>query len=87
MPSSAQRTDAAEYASAMGETVLQRYGGVPTAAEGSAAGAVRRFSGRGRTVEIHTREAGGRTLVMYVDVPDGQSTNVIDLGAVRLEAR
>lgn len=79
--------DAAEYASAMGETVMRRYGGLPAAAGGAAAGGVRRFSGRGRTVEIRTRETAGRTLVMYVDVPEGQSATVIDLGAVRLEAR
>ncbi|MBA3890262.1 MAG: hypothetical protein H0X64_07005 [Gemmatimonadaceae bacterium] len=79
--------DAAEYASAMAETVMRRYGGLPEAAAGSAAGAVRRASGRGRTVEIRTREAAGRTLVLYVDVPEGQSTDVIDLAAVKLEAR
>ena len=79
--------DAAEYADAMGETVLQRYGGVPAAADGAAPGSPRRFTGRGRTVEIRTRQVSGRTLVLYVDVPAGQSTNVIDLQAVQVDVR
>lgn len=79
--------DAAEFASAMGETVMRRYGGTPSVAEGATAGSVRRYTGRSRTVEIRTRESGGRTLVMYTDVPEGQPATVIDLGAVRLDAR
>lgn len=79
--------DAAEYANAMSETVLQRYGGVPKAEAGAPAGAPRRFTGRGRTVEVRTRQAGGRTLVMYTDVPAGQPTTVIDLDRVQVEVR
>lgn len=78
--------DAAEFSNAMSETVLQRYGGTPAAAAGAGTGP-RRYSGRGRTVEIHTREIAGRTVVMYVDVPDGQPTAVIDFAKVTVEAR
>lgn len=79
--------DAAEYANAMGETVMQRYGGVPAAASGAPAGSARRYTGRGRSVEIRTRQVGGRTAVMYVDVPEGQRLDVIDFEAVRIEVK
>ena len=76
--------DAAEFASTMSETVMRRYGGVP---EVDAATGVRRFTGRGRSVEIRTRQASGRTLVMYTDVPEGQAISVVDLARVGLEVR
>lgn len=79
--------DAAEFANAMAETVLQRYGGVPEAAAGAESGAPRRYTGQGRTVEVRTRTIGGRTAVLYVDVPAGQPANVVDLEQVRVEVR
>ena len=79
--------DAAEFANAMGETVLQRYGGVPAADSTAQGGSVRRYTGQGRTVEVRTRQTGGRTTVLYVDVPAGQPTNVIDFAQVRVGVR
>ena len=78
--------DAAEYTNAMAETVMQRYGGAP-AVDSAVAGAPRRFTGRGRTIELRSRQVGGRTVVLYVDVPAGQSTGVIDFAAVTVDVK
>ncbi|MDQ3996824.1 MAG: hypothetical protein M3303_07365 [Gemmatimonadota bacterium] len=72
--------DAAEFAGALAETVLQRYGGTPVGPPGG----VRSFTGSGRSVRISPAERGGRTIVMYTDVPAGQSLDVLDLTRVTL---
>jgi hypothetical protein len=72
--------DAAEFSGALAESVLQRYGGTPV---GPPAGA-RSFTGSGRSVRITPAERGGKTIVMYTDVPTGQSLDVIDLNRVVL---
>ncbi|MFN2563799.1 MAG: hypothetical protein ABR499_02140 [Gemmatimonadaceae bacterium] len=72
--------DAAEFSGALAESVLQRYGGTPT----GPAGGARSFTGSGRSVQITPSERGGKTLVMYVDVPAGASLDVIDLTRVGL---
>lgn len=79
--------DAAEFANAVSETVMQRYGGLPSAVtEGPDAG-VRRFTGRGRSIEIRTRQVDGRTAVLYADAPEGQPLDVIDFSRVRVAVR
>jgi hypothetical protein len=70
--------EAAEFSGALAETVLQRYGGTPV---GPPAGA-RSFTGSGRSVRITPSERGGKTLVMYVDVPAGAPLDVIELSRV-----
>ncbi len=70
--------DAAEFSGALAETILQRYGGTPVGPSGGA----RSFTGGGRTVQITPAERGGKTIVLYVDVPAGASPDVIDLAAV-----
>jgi len=72
--------DAAEFSGALAETVLQRYGGTPAGPPGGP----RSFTGSGRTVRITPAERGGKTLVVYTDVPAGQSADVIDLSRVVL---
>ncbi len=74
--------DAAEFVDAMAESTLQRYGGTPAK---SAAGDVRAYTGGGRSVAIRNAEIGGRLVVLWVDVPAGASTDVIDLKAVTLK--
>jgi hypothetical protein len=73
--------DAAEFAGALAESVLQRYGGTPV---GPAAGA-RSFTGGGRSIRITPAERGGKTIVMYADVPAGESLDVIDVNRVTLD--
>jgi hypothetical protein len=72
--------DAAEFTGALAESVLQRYGGAPTGPPGGA----RSFTGSGRSVQITSAERGGKTIVMYTDVPAGGSADVIDLNRVVL---
>jgi hypothetical protein len=72
--------DAAEFSGALAESVLQRYGGTPV----GPAGGARSFTGSGRSVRIAPAERAGKTMVMYVDVPAGQSLDVIDLNRVVL---
>jgi hypothetical protein len=72
--------DAAEFSGALAETILQRYGGTPV----GPAGGARTFTGGGRSVRITPAERGGKTIVMYVDVPANAPLDVIDLAAVTL---
>jgi hypothetical protein len=72
--------DAAEFAGALAESVLHRYGGIPV---GPPSG-VRSFTGSGRSIQISPAERGGKTLVLYTDVPAGQGLDVIDLNRVVL---
>lgn len=74
--------DAAEFGDSMSEATLQRYGGTPAKAPG---GDLRTYNGGGRSVAIRNAEIGGRTVVLWVDVPAGASTDVIDLKAVTLK--
>lgn len=48
------------------------------------AGDARRFSGKGRRLELVAATIGGRSAVLYTDVPDGASTEVIDVRKVRV---
>jgi hypothetical protein len=72
--------DAAEFSGALAESVLQRYGGALVGPSGG----TRSFTGNGRSVQIMPSERGGKTVVMYTDVPAGQSLDVIDLSRVVL---
>jgi hypothetical protein len=72
--------DAAEFTGALAESVLQRYGGTPAGPSGGP----RSFTGSGRSIRITPAEQGGKTIVMYTDVPAGQSLDVIDLRRVTL---
>jgi hypothetical protein len=72
--------DAAEFAGALAESVLQRYGGTPVGPSGGP----RNFTGSGRSIRITPADRAGKTIVMYTDVPAGQSLDVIDLNGVTL---
>ncbi len=73
--------EASEFRDLLKEAIRKRYKGVSTASAGAASTV---FTGAGRTVEIRAAEIGGRPVVLYVDVPQGASTAVIDLGKVQL---
>ncbi|GAC1684578.1 MAG: hypothetical protein NVS9B3_02790 [Gemmatimonadaceae bacterium] len=75
--------DAADFAQLLERTTTARYGGSVTR---SATGA-RAIQGRGRTAAIVTRSVAGVPAVMFVDMPAGASTDVIDLSRVQLERR
>ena len=73
--------EASEFYDLLGKSVTQLY----DASTSSPAGATsRNYTGLGRDVLISTEEVGGRPVVLYVDVPAGSPTNVIDLRRVTL---
>ena len=74
--------EAAEFVDALGRVVAKRYGNAP-AAEG--AGGWRRATGRARTVALWGGEIAGRPAALYLDVPNGASTDIIDVGRVKLQ--
>ena len=74
--------DAAEFVSVLDDVMIARFNTKP-----ATSASVRRFSTGNRTVEISSREIGGRSVVFYVDVPAGTSTSVIDFTKVQVTAR
>ena len=50
----------------------------------SADGASRVYDASGRTIQLTTAEVDGRAVVLYVDVPTGAPTDVLDLRRVTL---
>jgi hypothetical protein len=79
--------DAAEFVSALTSTVGRRFGdttGVVPATGRNESAMLRRYTAKGRTVVIATRELGGRTMVSYVEVPEGANAALIDLSKVTL---
>lgn len=74
--------EASEFYDLLGKSVTRRY----VASTASTAGALTRtYNGRGRAVQISTEEIGGRPVVLYVDVPFGAGTAVLDLRKVVLK--
>jgi hypothetical protein len=67
--------DAAQFVDALGQAIGKRY---RTAAPMFSAKGVRTYTGSGRTVVVTPWEIRGRDVVMYVDVPVGASTSLID---------
>ena len=47
----------------------------------------RHYESEKRTIDIDIREVDGRPVVLYVDVPAGQSTNLIDFSQVKVVPR
>ena len=76
------RVDAGEFFSIIDTLILKRYRGAkPTAATSEA----RTYDVSGRTVYVATAEISGHPVVLYVDVPSGAPTNVLDLTKVTFQ--
>jgi hypothetical protein len=73
--------DAAEFVDATGQAIGRRY---RTSAPTVAASGVRTYTGSNRTVVITPREIGGRSVVTYVDVPNGVSPSLIDQARITI---
>lgn len=73
--------DAAEFASAMGQAISKRFG---DPASHAAANGATVFTTSRRVLSLWGGEVGGRSAVLYVDVPTGASTDLIDLSRVKL---
>lgn len=74
--------DASEFYDLLGKIVKKRYKAESDSAAGSL---VRNYSGSGRSVQVSTAEVSGRPVVLYVDVPQGASTSVLDMTKIGLK--
>lgn len=72
--------DGAEFADVLERALDRRYNLSQPRVEGD----TKIYRGSGRYVAITTRTVAGRPVVLMVDVPEGQRTDVLDLGAVKL---
>jgi hypothetical protein len=68
-------TDAAQFVDAVGQAIGKRY---RTSAPVMGRRGSRTYTGRERTVVLTPIERGGKNLVMYVDVPAGAATTLLD---------
>jgi len=72
--------ESSEFFDVMNTVVEKRYGMKSSAAAGAT---TRTYSGS-RSVQLTSAEVDGRPVILYVDVPAGASTNVLDLTKVKL---
>jgi hypothetical protein len=75
-------TDATEFFDVQSQAVEKRYKVKTTSPPGAT---TRSFSGAGRSVDVTTTEVSGRPVVVYVDVPSGASTKVLDVTKIQLK--
>ena len=74
--------DAAEFMSAIDDVMRARFNVRPRVT-----GERRHFDAPKRTIEVDVREVGGRPVVLYVDVPAGASTAIVDFSKVKVTPR
>jgi hypothetical protein len=74
-------TDAGEFYDLMDQGLQNRFGVKPSSTATS-----KTYSAGGRSVVLSTLEIQGRPTVMFVDVPAGANTNIINPAQVRLTA-
>jgi hypothetical protein len=74
--------DAAEFTSTLDDVMMQWRNVKPVIS-----GTDRKYDDGTRTVQISSRTVAGRAVVLYVDVPSGTSTNILDLSKVQVVAR
>ena len=75
-------TEAASFMSAMDAVMQMRFNAKPTVI-----GERRRFETPKRTIELNVRDVQGRPVVLYVDVPAGESTGIVDFAKVKVTPR
>lgn len=73
--------DGGEFADLMQRLIGKRY----SASQPRVSGDTKHYVGGGRSIAITVREIGGRPSVLYVDMPQGASTSVIDMAAIRVQ--
>jgi hypothetical protein len=74
--------DAAEFMSAVDTVTAARFRVKP-----KVTGELRRFETAKRTIEVNVREVDGRPVVLYVEVPAGSSTKLVDFSKVKVTPR
>jgi hypothetical protein len=75
------KIDAGEFYDLVDTAILKRF---RSPKPRSADGASRVYDASGRTIQLTTAEVDGHAVVLYVDVPTGAATDVIDLSSVTL---
>lgn len=73
------RQDGIEFVDALNQVMRARFNRVPRVT-----GEKRHYEADTRTIDIDVREVGGRPVVLYVEVPAGQSTNLVDFSKVKV---
>jgi hypothetical protein len=73
--------DGAEFADLMQRLIGKRY----SASQPRVSGDTKHYVGSGRSIAITVREIGGRPAVLYVDMPNGASTDIVDIAAIRVQ--
>ena len=73
--------DAADFRDLMEQSIEKRFS---TAHGSGGTGSSRRFAGKGRQLELTAATIGGHPAVLFVDVPAGASTRVIELSQVKV---
>jgi hypothetical protein len=76
------KIDAGEFFDLMDTLILKRN---RNAKPKGATAESRTYEAGGRTFRLSMAEVGGRAVVLYVDVPTGAPTDVIDLSKVTLQ--
>lgn len=74
--------EAGEFFHMAGQTVESRFS---TKAAGGSTELVKKYSAAGRSFQISTAEIQGRPTVIYVDVPAGASTNIMNPALITLK--
>jgi hypothetical protein len=77
-----QRQDGIEIIDALDQVMKARFN-----RQARVTGERRHYESDKRTVDIDVREVDGRPVVLYVDVPAGQSTDIIDFSKVKVVPR
>ncbi|HXT18639.1 MAG TPA: hypothetical protein VN706_23630 [Gemmatimonadaceae bacterium] len=76
------RQDGVEFIDAVDQVMRERFNRLPRiTAE------LRHFESPTRTIDVDVREINGRPVVLYVDVPAGESTNLVDFAKVHVTPR
>jgi hypothetical protein len=73
------RQDGIEFLDALDAVMRERFNIRPLVK-----GELRHFSAPKRTIDVNVREVDGRPLVLYVDVPAGESTNLVDFNKIQV---
>jgi hypothetical protein len=76
--------EAAQFGTAMRMAIDRRYysPGATQLPDGGTS-----FTGEGRALRLWGGEVAGRAAVLYVDMPEGERTDLVDLAGIRLEER
>jgi hypothetical protein len=77
-----QRQDGIEFIDAVDQTIRKRYNRLPRVT-----GERREFETGKRVIDVDVREVGGRPVVLYVDMPVGASTDIVDFAKVKVTPR